>query len=273
MIVSPLFINGLGNRLYQLAAASYFAYKTNSTLTLVDLPIDLKQRYYKEFGCFKLDDMLENGGHPTKYKLTDVFDLPISSRDQKEGSPLLEIYVRTIDDAILPKTESDCIHIHGNFMFADIVEQCFSLNIFPRWQPSFQPPLVEMTDHVVHIRIYYGYDNIIDPTYLKNERIEGVMTSISPIPLHEKRWTIFSNDPSKIPTQILSMAKYVHGPEVDVYETLRYASHRDVKVLVMSCSTFSSWMAFLGSHEQVFCPKEYVDIHGQRSYSNKWRFY
>src|SRR5437016_4798422 len=135
MIISPIFIGGLGNRLYQLSAAAYLAHRTKFTLCWRDLEYQYKSLHHKLFGCFKVEDMLENGGHPTKYTLSEVFDIQV-------GDAVDRVYmVLDLDSgekiAAQKETGTNIIHTHGYFMYANIVEYVISRNIFPRWSLKF----------------------------------------------------------------------------------------------------------------------------------------
>jgi hypothetical protein len=267
MLISPILSGGLGNRLYQLAGALWIADKALSSLVWLDVSASYKAREYKNLMCFKVEDLMENGGHPTKYGLVDVFDLPYGD----PVDPKVIITDNNLEAGIeyLRTDARPIVHTAGPFMIAKIAEEVIAKNSFPGWHPNFLPPPIPFTSHVLHLRLHYQHDNF-NPEYLRNKRIEGLLANISG---EEKRWTVFTNDKSRIPQGIVDRSAHIYGPEIDVYEALRWATDSGVEVLVMSCSTLSAWMAFLGHHKKVWCPREYGPVHGYASCSNRWTFY
>lgn len=258
MSVSPLFIGGLGNRLFQLANAIFVASLTKRSMVYKDLTVSHKRALKQNLSYFKIEDLLENGGHESKYKLEEVFDFEVDS-NQADTSEIFYESRNMIQNILANPREN--IHIYGYFFNANIVERVIAEGKFPKW--SFAPVEIPVTPFVAHIRVAYNKDNFIAST--------SSIDRLGPILEKSDEWTIFTNDPHKLPLSITSRAKYVYGTEIDVYDTLNIASQ--AKTLVMTCSTLSAWMAFLGESKEVYCPTEYIDMHGLASTSAKWKLY
>lgn len=260
MSVSPLFIGGLGNRLFQLANAIFVASLTKRTMIYKDLTVSHKKTLKQNLSYFKIEDLLENGGHESKYKLEDVFNFKVDCNQADTSEIFYES--RNLIQNILA-TGREHIHIYGYFFNANIVERVIADGMFPIWSPSFTPAVIPSTPFVAHIRVAYNKDNFIAST--------SSLVRLGPVLECSNEWTIFTNDSSKLPSSITSRAKYVYGTEIDVYDTLNIACQ--AKTLVMTCSTLSAWMAFLGESKEVYCPTEYIDMHGLASVSAKWKLY
>lgn len=267
--VSPLFIGGLGNRLYQLANAIYVAGALGGKVVYRELDDSTKADKFKDFGCFKIDDLHENGGHPTKYKLTDVFDIeqgdhhvcqPIIIPEILSPVPPCPLDPPVLSSELLQTLNSvgnQLVYLKGYYFNAEVVEWVLKNQKFPRFKISVALPV---TGHIAHIRLGYEYDNFdLNTSYV--ERILNIIERIG------GEWTIFTNRPVDFPLQQI---KYVYGPDVDVYEALHMCV--GAKIVVMSSSTLSAWMAFLSGAE-VWCPEEYTRIHGPRAASSMWKIY
>jgi len=261
MIISPVFVGGLGNRLFQLVNAIFLADLLGVKMIYKDLQLSDKMRFKNQLKYFKIEDAL-SGGHPSKYRITDIFDFEKSNDLQHETYKLAsesQFLSRQLD----PKLQEN-IHLAGYYFNANIAEKVISDKKFPPWNSDFRPVNVPITPYIAHIRVPYQYDNFTASTSAFS-RLNSILREFP------KEWTFFTNDSSKIPSDLLTHAKYVYGSEVDVYDTLKLSE--SAEILIMSCSTLSGWMAFLGNHKKVYCPKEYISSHGLSSISSKWHIY
>ena len=270
--ISPLFIGGLGNRLYQLAYALTLADLGGYPKIVVHPLTDrVKHIITKQLQgmLMKKEDMDENGGHPFDMKLQDAFCIDMGS-EQYDGDvvAILESSKRAMELQSLHTHNNGVIYLIGYYFNYTYVRYVLDRGLFPLWQPNLRFPSVD--GPVIHLRFGYTYDNF-PPLFNISDSVHRVLSIFE---RHDtSKWTILTNDALQIPECILSRAGAVYdGAAAGVYAALNMGSR--ATVLVMSNSTLSAWMAYLGPIDRVvYCPREFVNQHGSAVVAPNWHMF
>ena len=268
--ISPLFIGGLGNRLYQLAYVLTLADLGGYSMVVHPLTESLKHSMVKQlYGVLaKKEDMDENGGHPYDMRLQDAFCIDVGCEHDGNVIGHLETTMKSNELANIELTTNGVYYSIGYYFNYTYVRYVLDRGLFPSWQPSLSFPSVD--GPIIHLRFGYAYDNF-------SPHIDFSDFAHRILPILERhsasKWTVLTNDASKIPDAIRPHIGAVYdGATTGVYAALHMGSR--ASMLIMSSSTLSAWMAYLGPSDRiVYCPREFVNQHGSAAIAPNWRMF
>lgn len=266
-LLSPVLIGGLGNRLYQIYQCIATSHQFNKKWSIQPLGQDIESQIASILGI-KSNAFQENGGHPSKYNLTQVFDLPFETNPINTTRLIQEHSLAQSPGnnklfSHIPDTLN--LHINGCWFQKFWYDYCVYHHLDLKFKTDFSN--LKLYKNVLHLRFVYQYDNygLDKPDY---DAIHEIMSKISLT--NNDSWAILTNDPSQIQEKFTKAD--IFGPnDLDVYETLYLGSKAEN--LIMAPSTLSAWMAYLESdkiHKKVFVPNSFIQLHGMQAIDLSW---
>jgi hypothetical protein len=259
--ISPVLVGGLGNRLYQIFQAIAIAHIYKKIFVIQTLHPSLEFQV-SQILKIQLNAFQENGGHPSKFKLKEVFEI------NYENEPILSSVF--IQDSLLVQTpglnklfaeHTPIIHINGSWFHKFWFDYCLKYNLVPKFKIDFSN--IKLYKNVAHLRFQYKYDSYT----LDKPNFETIIQIMKTRNL--EKWAILTNDTSQLPEEIKIMGDVFGPDDLDVYECLYVGSNSEN--LIMAPSTLSSWMAYIGNQDKkVFVPQYFINLHGIQAVDLKW---